>query len=45
MTYKRYQRWTREGKVWSNWFPWDCSDRPKYQLKPSLLNEYREEDE
>lgn len=43
MVYKRYQYWTRTGKVWSDWFEWTGKDKPKYQLKPSLLNEYKED--
>lgn len=42
-TFKRYQMWTRDGLVWSEWFKWTGQDRPKWQLKDKLLNEYKEE--
>jgi hypothetical protein len=42
-TFKRYQMWTRDGLVWSEWFKWTGQDRPKWQLKGKLLNEYKEE--
>lgn len=42
MTYKRYEMWTREGKCWSKWYPYS-GEKYKYQLKPKLLNEYKEE--
>lgn len=44
---KRYEYWASENgkpiKKWTDWFPWDSDDCPKYQLKshPTLLNEYR----
>lgn len=46
MIQKRFQYWTREGKVWSEWFDWGSDDCPKVQLKGykgnDLKNEYRE---
>lgn len=43
MTYKRYQYWSREGVSWTDWFKWECNDKPKYQLGRKLLNEYKDE--
>ena len=48
MTYKRYEYWSKEGKVWSDWFPWDSDLRPELQMDDRrifcrLRNEYREE--
>jgi len=39
---KRYQRYTRNGIEWSQWFtvPENC-EREKWQLRGKLLNEYR----
>lgn len=47
MTYKRYQYWSEEGKVWTNWFPWKSDLRPELQLPDKriisrLYNEYEE---
>lgn len=40
---KRYQRFTRNGKEWSRWF--STTETPsRWQLKPKLLNQYREEE-
>lgn len=41
---KRYQYYTKDGIVWSEWMKWDSEICPKYQLKshPTLLNEYRD---
>lgn len=45
MIYKRYQHWSKDGIVWSKWFPYN-GERYKYQLKSGgLLNEYRDETE
>lgn len=37
---KRYQMFTKNGIVWSEWFNWSGTEE-KWQLKPKLLNEYR----
>lgn len=47
MTLKRYQYWTDEGKVWTNWFKWDSDLKPELQLTDKrinsrLFNEYKE---
>lgn len=45
--FKRFQYWGSENGrpviKWSDFYPWDSDYKPKYQLKPKLLNEYREE--
>ena len=41
MELKRYQRWTREGLVWSKWFPWKGGEAEKWQLHNKQLNEYK----
>jgi len=38
---KRYEYWSRDGKSWTDWFPWD-GEKYKYQLDKKLKNEYRE---
>lgn len=44
---KRYQYYSRNGVVWSDWFKWKSDLKPKYQLErhPKLLNEYKDETE
>lgn len=42
MTYKRYEYWTREGKVFTPWFEWKSENRDPWQLKNRLRNEYKE---
>ena len=37
---KRYQMFTKNGIVWSDWFNWSGTEE-KWQLKGKLLNEYR----
>ena len=37
---KRYEYWTKEGKVWTPWFKYD-GEKYKWQLKNELKNEYR----
>ena len=37
---KRYEYWTKEGKVWTPWFKYD-GEKYKWQLKNKLKNEYR----
>ncbi len=37
---KRYQMFTKNGIVWSEWFNWSGLEE-KWQLKGKLLNEYR----
>ena len=41
MIYKRYQYWSRDGIVWTDWFKWNSDLRDKWQLKNKLLNEYK----
>jgi len=43
MTYKRYEYWSREGKVFTPWFRWDSENRDPWQLKNRLRNEYVED--
>ena len=44
MWYKRYQYWSREGKVvWTDWFPF-IGEREPWQIKGKLKNEYRYEE-
>lgn len=44
MTEKRYEHFTSKGKEFTKWFPFDGADRPKWQLKNILRNEYRTKD-
>lgn len=39
---KRYEYWSRDGKVWSEWFDYD-GEQFQWQLKNKLKNEYRDE--
>ena len=41
---KRFQYYSNKGIVWSDWFKWESTLKPKYQLDkhPKLLNEYKE---
>ena len=39
---KRYEYWSMEGKVWSEWFDYDGEQFP-WQLKNKLRNEYKDE--
>ena len=49
MIQKRFQYWTAQGVVWSNWFNYcknngqlkDLQVNEKWQLKNKLLNEFR----
>ena len=41
MVYKRYEYYTREGKVWTDWFEWESDIRDPWQLKNKLRNEYK----
>lgn len=45
--YKRYEFWAFEDgkpiKKFTDWFKWECNDKPKYQLGRKLLNEYKDE--
>ena len=48
MTYKRYEYWSKEGKIWSDWFPWDSDLRPELQMDDRrifcrLRNEYKDD--
>lgn len=38
---KRYQYWSNDGIIWSDWFDYD-GPQEKYQLNNKLKNEYRE---
>ena len=47
MIYKRYEYWSKEGKVWTKWFPWNSDLRPELQMDDRrifcrLRNEYKE---
>ena len=47
MTYKRYEYWTKDGKKWTKWFPWNSTLRPELQMDDKrifcrLKNEYKE---
>ena len=48
MTYKRFEYWSSEGKVWSDWFEWDSNLKPELQMDDRrifcrLKNEYKDE--
>lgn len=48
MIYKRYEYWSKEGKKWTDWFPWKSSYMPELQMNDRrifcrLKNEYKEE--
>ena len=48
MTYKRFEYWSKEGKVWSDWFEWNTDLRPELQMDDRrifcrLKNEYKDE--
>lgn len=43
--YKRYEYFTKEGKVWTRWFYWNSDIRDKWQLKNKLVNQYKMESE
>lgn len=41
---KRYQRFGPNGIEWSDWFtPFNGTERPEWQLKNKLRNEYKED--
>ena len=45
---KRYQYWSKDGLVWTDWFDWDTDYMPEYQMEDRrifcrLKNEYRDE--
>lgn len=42
-TYKRYQYYSKDGIVWTDWFVYDSEYKEKWQMKNKLLNEYKEE--
>lgn len=47
--FKRFEYWSREGKKWTKWFPWDSDFMPEMQLNDRrifsrLKNEYKEEE-
>lgn len=42
MTYKRYQYYSPNGIVWTDWFPYNGPKEP-YQGNKKLKNEYKEE--
>lgn len=42
MRLKRYETWTKDGKMWSDWFEWDGLTDEKWQLKNKLKNEFKE---
>jgi hypothetical protein len=41
VSFKRYEYWSREGKVWSKWFPYTSDYCPRWQLDGKLKNEYK----
>ncbi len=46
MIYKRYEYWSKEGKVWTNWFNWNSDLKPELQMDDKrvfcrLKNEYK----
>ena len=48
MIYKRYEYWSNEGKKWTEWFEWNSSLRPEFQMNDKrifcrLKNEYKNE--
>jgi hypothetical protein len=48
MTYKRFEYWSKDGKKWTDWFPWDSDWKPELQLTDRriisrLKNEYKED--
>ena len=48
MVLKRYQYYSKEGIMWTEWFPWESDLRPELQLDDRrifcrLKNEYKEE--
>ena len=48
MTYKRFEYWSKEGKKWTDWFPWESNWKPELQLSDRriisrLKNEYKED--
>ena len=47
MIYKRYEYWSKEGKKFTYWFPWDSDWKPEFQMEDRrivnrLKNEYKE---
>ena len=46
---KRFEYWSKEGKVWTDWFDWDTDFKPELQMEDRrifcrLKNEYKEEE-
>jgi len=37
---KRYEMFTKDGKIWSDWFDYD-GEQYQWQLKGKLKNEYK----
>ena len=49
MTYKRYEYWSKEGKKFTKWFPWESNWKPELQMNDRriicrLFNEYKEDE-
>ena len=47
MTYKRYEYWSSDGKVWTDWFIWKSDLKPEFQINDKrifcrLKNEYKD---
>ena len=45
---KRFEYWSKEGKVWTDWFDWDTDFKPELQMEDRrifcrLKNEYKDE--
>lgn len=38
---KRYQYWSNDGIKWTEWFEWESTLKPTYQLGKKLKNEYK----
>ena len=45
MLYKRYQYYSKDGIVWTNWFKCRYEENEKKQMGNKLLNEYTDESE
>ena len=42
MMEKRYEYYTKNGIIFTKWFPFTGADRPKWQVAGKLKNEYRD---
>lgn len=39
---KRYEYWSKNGKVWTDWFEINSISKPEYQFGRKLRNEYKD---